>query len=165
MRETLISSAVLILALTALRFLFRKRISRRLQYALWGLVLLRLALPVPLPEARFSVMTGAERLSEQVEAARTAPAFSPAPTVLPPVSNSTVPPPHVSAPSFEGGSATRSVPSKADRLLFAWLAGMGLTLGCCLMSNLRFSQRLRRTRTPFDAPGCPLPGYVSEAAV
>ena len=79
MRETLISSAVLILALTALRFLFRKRISRRLQYALWGLVLLRLALPVPLPEARFSVMTGAERLSGQVEAARTAPAASPAP--------------------------------------------------------------------------------------
>lgn len=165
MRETLISSAVLILALTALRFLFRKRISRRLQYALWGLVLLRLALPVPLPEARFSVMTGAERLSEQVEAARTAPAFSPAPTVLPPVSNSTVPPPHVSAASSEGGSATRSVPSKADCLLFAWLAGMGLTLGCFLMSNLRFSQRLRRTRTPFDTPGCPLPVYVSEAAV
>lgn len=164
MKDALISSAVLILALTALRFLFRNRISRRLQYALWGLVLLRLALPIPLPGARFSVMTGAERLSGQA-ATFPAPAVSPALTV-PPVSNLTLPPPQMPAVNSQSGSATRSVPpSKADLLLFAWLAGMGLTLGCFLASNLRFSRRLRRTRTRFDTPGCPLPVYVSEAAV
>lgn len=164
MREALISSSVLILALTALRFLFRERISRRLQYALWGLVLLRLALPVPLPEARFSVMTGAERLSGQVEAARPVPAVSPAPAV-PPVSNSTAPARPAPAASAQSVPAPQPVPSKTNPLLFGWLAGIGLTLGCFLVSNLRFSRRLRRTRTRFDAPVCPLPVYVSDAAV
>ena len=36
MKELLITSSVLILVLTGLRFLFRGKISRRLQYALWS---------------------------------------------------------------------------------------------------------------------------------
>ena len=46
MKEILLTSSVLILALLLLRLLFRKTISRRMQYALWGLVLLRLLIPV-----------------------------------------------------------------------------------------------------------------------
>ena len=42
MREILLTSSVLILAVLLLRLAFRDRISRRAQYALWGLVLLRL---------------------------------------------------------------------------------------------------------------------------
>lgn len=42
MREVLLTSSALILALLVLRQVFRKRISRRVQYALWGLVLVRL---------------------------------------------------------------------------------------------------------------------------
>lgn len=42
MKEILLTSSVLILALLLLRLLFRKTISRRVQYALWGLVALRL---------------------------------------------------------------------------------------------------------------------------
>lgn len=45
MLEILISSTVLILALTALRFLLRGKINPRLQYALWLLAALRLLLP------------------------------------------------------------------------------------------------------------------------
>ena len=41
MLEILISSTVLILALTALRFLLRGKINPRLQYALWLLAALR----------------------------------------------------------------------------------------------------------------------------
>ena len=44
MKEILLTSSVLILALLLLRLLFRKTISRRVQYALWGLVALRLPL-------------------------------------------------------------------------------------------------------------------------
>ena len=55
MKEILITSSVLILALLALRGIFRKSLSRRVQYALWGLVALRLLLPVNLPAARHSV--------------------------------------------------------------------------------------------------------------
>ena len=49
MREILLTSSVLILAVLLLRLAFRDRISRRVQYALWGLVLLRLLVPVSLP--------------------------------------------------------------------------------------------------------------------
>ena len=51
MLEILISSTVLILALTALRFLLRGKINPRLQYALWLLAALRLLLPVSLLQA------------------------------------------------------------------------------------------------------------------
>lgn len=45
MLEILISSSVLILVLVMLRLALRGRISARLQYALWLLVLVRLLVP------------------------------------------------------------------------------------------------------------------------
>lgn len=56
MLEILISSTVLILALTAFRFLLRGKINPRLQYALWLLAALRLLLPVSLVRSPVSVM-------------------------------------------------------------------------------------------------------------
>ena len=63
MREILLTSSVLIVAILALRLVFRNRISRRAQYALWALVLVRLLVPVNLPAVDFSVLTAAERQS------------------------------------------------------------------------------------------------------
>ena len=57
MKEVLLTSSVLILALLILRQVFWKKISRRAQYALWGLVLARLLIPVSLPAVDFSVLT------------------------------------------------------------------------------------------------------------
>ena len=75
MKEVLITSSVLILALLALRGIFRKTISRRVQYALWGLVALRLLLPVNLPAAQHSVLTAAEpvrgAITERMETPQT----------------------------------------------------------------------------------------------
>ena len=68
MREILLTSSALILALMALRRLFRRTLSRRAQYALWGLVLLRLLLPVNLPAADFSLLTAAKPAADRVEA-------------------------------------------------------------------------------------------------
>ena len=45
MRALLISSGVLILALTALRAVLGRQVPARVTYALWGLVLLRLRRP------------------------------------------------------------------------------------------------------------------------
>ena len=56
MLEILISSTVLILALTALRFLLRGKLDPRLQYTLWLLAALRLLLPVSLVRSPVSVM-------------------------------------------------------------------------------------------------------------
>ena len=56
MLEILISSTVLILALTALRFFLRGKLNPRLQYTLWLLAALRLLLPVSLVRSPVSVM-------------------------------------------------------------------------------------------------------------
>ena len=56
MIETVVSSSVLILAVIAVRFIFRTKMSSRLRYALWSLVLLRLLLPFSLIQSGISVM-------------------------------------------------------------------------------------------------------------
>ena len=99
MKEVLITSSVLILALLALRGIFRKTISRRVQYALWGLVALRLLLPVNLPAAQYSVLTAAEpvrgAITERMETPhtlrprQTAPS---APETVPPAPGGETPP-------------------------------------------------------------------------
>ena len=66
MKEILLTSSALILALLILRQMFRNRISRRAQYALWLLVLVRLLVPVNLPAADFSLLTAAEPVSQAV---------------------------------------------------------------------------------------------------
>ena len=59
MKEILITSSVLILALLLIRRVFQGSLSRRFQYALWGLVLLRLLAPVSLlPATDFSGPAG-----------------------------------------------------------------------------------------------------------
>lgn len=64
MREIMITSSVLIVALILLRRLWRNKISRRLQYALWLLVALRLLIPVTVFENPFNVMNVLESVSE-----------------------------------------------------------------------------------------------------
>ena len=66
MKDVLITSSVLILVLLALRQVFRKTISRRVQYALWGLVLVRLLVPVSLPAVEHNVLTAAEPVRQAV---------------------------------------------------------------------------------------------------
>lgn len=55
MTEWILSSSILILFVIALRTVFKGRISLRLQYAIWGLVLLRLLVPVSFGSTDFSV--------------------------------------------------------------------------------------------------------------
>ena len=79
MKEILLTSSVLILALLLLRLLFRKTISRQVQYALWGLVALRLLVPVSLPAMEHNVLTAAEPVTAPaavLASARAAPLFS-----------------------------------------------------------------------------------------
>ena len=68
MKEILLTSSVLILALLLLRLLFRKTISRQVQYALWGLVALRLLVPVSLPAMEHNVLTAAEPVTARITA-------------------------------------------------------------------------------------------------
>lgn len=55
MTEWILSSSILILIVIAIRTVFKGKISLRLQYAIWGLVLLRLLIPVSFGSTDFSV--------------------------------------------------------------------------------------------------------------
>ena len=168
MLEWAVSSAVLTALVIALRYILRGRISLRLQYALWGLVLLRLLLPVSLGSSRMSVMNALP------EAAGTAspPVLSavPAATAAPRPAGSAAPadaPPAVSAAeeAKPAPAASGSASPDVRRLLRGiWLGGAALLLLWFLAVDLRFGLRLRRSRRALEGTGCPLPVYVSEAA-
>jgi len=55
MTEWILSSSILILIVIALRTCFNGKISLRLQYAIWGLVLLRLLIPFSFGSTIFSL--------------------------------------------------------------------------------------------------------------
>lgn len=67
MKEILLTSSVLILALLALRQLFRRTVSRRMQYALWLLVLVRLLVPLNVGTLAHNVLSAAEPVQAVVE--------------------------------------------------------------------------------------------------
>ena len=186
MREILLTSSVLILAVLLLRLAFRDRISRRVQYALWGLVLLRLLVPVSLPGADFSVLSTAEPVGQAV-AERLEAQLAPAPsgetappvTVLPDVTeNAPAESPEAALPAAgagagtiapDAGGGTAAGPARtltaAEVLTAVWLTGAAAMAVWFLVTNLRFWRKLRRTRTPYAVDGCAYPVYLVEAGL
>ena len=156
MSNWILSSSVLIAAILAVRRIFRGRISPRLQYALWLLVLLRLLLPVnfgrsaasvmnylPAGEAHVLVQTLAE--SGQDSAAPVKPTAVPTLPVQndrPGLRQSPAEPENVQAPAQKN---TVDLPRLLRGL---WLLGAAAVLLCLLASNLRFALRLGRSRAP-----------------
>ena len=183
MREILLTSSVLILAVLLLRRAFRDRISRRAQYVLWALVLVRLLVPVSLPGADFSVLSAAEPVGrtvterlEQREIYRVPLAPSPmgtAPQVTSPapqIEGGGSPSGEAAAPS--GGEEAFSYPvirervvTAADLLTVLWLIGIAAMAVWFLVTNLRFWQKLRRTRAPYAAENYRYPVYLVEAGL
>lgn len=177
MKEILLTSSVLILALLILREVFREKISRRVQYALWGLVLLRLLVPVNLPAVDFSVLSAVEPARAQVEQRlEENPVYvlpverreislssdsekTSEPTVILPVEG------RYSSITHEKGQPpvmTSYAFTLEEALGLAWfagMAGMGLWLA---VSNLRFWMMLRKKRIPLELPECRHPVFLVE---
>ena len=65
MTEWILSSSIMILIVIGLRTVFKGKISLRLQYAIWGLVLLRLLIPVSFGSTDISIFNLAETVKEQ----------------------------------------------------------------------------------------------------
>lgn len=165
MLELLITSSLLILAVLAARALLNGRISRRMQYALWGLVLLRLLLPVSLPQSRASVLNA---LPQTAQVSLAGSEEIPAETLPVPVDtvmqNETgaAPETDLARPAADGtqaglsgGVADASASARhpewsldpAALLPVFWAAGALLTGGVLLWANLRFALRLRKSRS------------------
>lgn len=188
MMELLISwcvtSSILLAVFLLLRGTLFRKLSPRVRYALWGVVLLRLLVPFQIPS-----------LSLPAAAADLAPE-------LPVLSNRPLSPNtatgHAVIPSdlleengltITDGGTVQASPSDQDAALWelqengevylyfggptlddvlraavvlAWGAGAGVVLLAVLAANLRFAQKLRRGRRPLPTAGCPLPVYEAE---
>ena len=177
MKEILLTSSVLILALLLLRLLFRKTISRQVQYALWGLVALRLLVPVSLPAMEHNVLTAAEPVTARI----TAPALYVTPyretIVSAPPGVFQTPAPYQSfrvdtatedstVTFTDGKNVTHSIEYKSQIpltpvLKAVWHTGMYVMAAWFLLANLRFMLRLRRSRRPYPVENCPYPVYLT----
>jgi len=183
MREILLTSSALILALLALRRLFRETLSRRVQYALWGLVLVRLLTPVSLPAAGFSLLTAAEPVARNMEALYAqpyqetvrgqdgAPVYGPPDTpnvaVGPATPDSTL---TFSAQNSRGNPIESTVSYQRqialeDLLRPVWYGGMAVMACWLVLSNLLFWRKLRRTRIPYSIEGSQRPVYLVESGL
>lgn len=170
MKEILITSSVLIAALLILRALFRRKLSRRVQYALWGLVLLRLLVPVSLPGTNFSVLTAAYPVERAVEFRLRQPLGHPAPQeqeekLSSPSEQETHSEEMTSGPAAKqekvGESPALPAPfSTAQALRFLWYAGAAAVGSYFLLWNLRLYHRLRKNRTPYRTEGFSGPVYL-----
>lgn len=177
MKEILLTSSVLILALLALRQLFRRTVSRRMQYALWLLVLVRLLVPLNVGTLAHNVLSAAEPVQAVVEERLDIPVLyvqddterRPAQLLsgkesqgepLSPPSDAAQ-----SAPADEYYTVTptyRTV-TLSEALTYVWYAGMAGVGAWFLFTNLRFARALRKARTPYRAEGCRYPVYLVSA--
>lgn len=160
--EVLLTSTLLICVILLLRRLLRGRISLRLQYALWILVVLRLMVPFNTFQSPASVLNAVDPApvvqaldSVSIPLARPqvqnpAPA-EPGETDPAPDTGTSLP--ADTAPS--GGAAL----SLMELLRALWLAGALAVGGWLLCSNLLFLRRLRRERVACPELSGPLPVY------
>lgn len=169
MIEWVVSSCILILAVIALRYLLRGRISLRLQYALWLLVLARLLIPVSFGSTDISVMSVVEKAPavQAVESVREVDTIwqahdgsvegYPAGPLMPDT-------PVTVAPSVTNDQFSRMESALTLRklLLPIWWCGAAVTLLVFLSANLRFAGRLRKSRRPLAVEGAALAVYVAE---
>lgn len=176
MKEVIISSTFLILLILLLRFLLRGKLSLRVQYALWVVVLVRLLVPVTFFETSYSVVHVVSKLIEN-GSNTTAPPFTEknqqgsltqvnpfyhtkpdATTVHAPQTNS-------SSPNYSTNKTPKEPFFHQDLFvspipMIIWLTGMIVSGGCILVSNLNFYLRLRRARKRCNIPESKLPVYV-----
>ena len=177
MKEILLTSSALILALLALRQLFRRTVSRRMQYALWLLVLVRLLVPVNVGTLAHNVLSAAAPVQAVVEERLDTPVLY--------VQDGTERRPAQLLPGKESQGEPLSPPSDAaqiapadeysivtptyrtvtlsEALTYVWYAGMAGVGAWFLFTNLRFARALRKARTPYRVEGCRYPVYLVSA--
>ncbi len=151
-----ISSAILILLVMALRAVIKDRVSPRLRYALWLLVLVRLLVPVSLGSTPISVLNAvataetAVRGEAQVDTGLTAPVYpatSAGEDPAPQTPAAAPPEPEQSAPGAPVDTdAPREPVRVSDILLVLWAVGAAVTATVLVSMNLRFYEGLKRRR-------------------
>ncbi len=169
MFEWILSSCFLILVVLALRAALGRKISARLRYALWGLVLLRLLVPVQLftvPVAGESIPAISSLPEQRLEIE---PEYIQPTQPIPEKETNVVTSAAMAGQPMPENTGSRAVQNRyvntvspVEFLKILWaIGGMALAL-ILLASNLHFSVCLRRAREPLEDVGCRLPVYRTE---
>ena len=166
--EWIATSVFLILVVLALRAALGRRISAGLRYALWGVVLVRLLVPVqlfasPLAGTQVFAETRVEQNRYTLSGLPAAPADQAVGLPEPGAGTGSAPafPAPPGLPDAPEPPAAPDLAQLAPWLGWAWLAGGIAAALVLLASNLRFYWKLRRERVPLEGAGCPLPVYVA----
>lgn len=179
MTEWILTSSVLIVIVLALRAILKGRVSLRLQYGLWALVVIRLLIPFSLPGTDLSVVNAVpEQTVQQAEENLQRPlgyvgydqdALPVRPQPLP-ASPAPEQEEQYQQALTDWQQQTAAVkeetgtPVTLEGILTAvWLVGMAVAALVILGCNLLFIKKLRTTRTALPLEGCPLPAYRSDA--
>lgn len=183
MTEWIISSSILIVTMLLLRTVLRGKVTPRIQYALWAIVLLRLLMPFSLFQSTLSVQNIHEEVRERPAVQQVYQAMStpivPNPGRQPAVQLPAVPQsPQTNAPNSLPQQQPDSVPDAApdavepqvshtvsmgDVLILVWAAGIVAMTGWMTGCNIRFSRRLKRSRKELDVPDSLIPVYQTGA--
>lgn len=162
MLEWILSSSVLIVLVILVRVIFRGKIKAELQYALWGLVLLRLLLPGALfssPISVTNVLPDEKALVAPVHPGNLLENLPEVPEELRAGQNDSQTVEQAVKPDVQ-----QTVIHWETIIKMIWLAGSCIVGAVFVVSNLVFRHRLCKTRTPLDVPTCPLMIYESDAA-
>ena len=169
--QWIVSSSVLILVVIALRYVLRGKLSLRMQYALWLLVLVRLLVPVSFGASDLSVMNAVPERAPTVQGTykqdivgerNDAPANG-GTVGIPAQSMSEAAPPDL-VQNVTTATVTAPTVEKTDWARIAktvWLAGAAALGLVFLAVNLRFGKKLRRSRERVEETDACLPVYES----
>ena len=172
MMQWIVSSSVLILVVIALRYVLRGKLSLRMQYALWLLVLVRLLVPVSFGASDLSVMNAVPERAPTVQqgtdrqdiVGERNDATANAGTVgIPAQSMNEAAPPDL-VQNVTTATVTAPTVEKTDWARIAktvWLAGAAALGLVFLAVNLRFGKKLRRSRERVEETDACLPVYES----
>ncbi len=174
MTEWIVTLCILILIVIALRAVLKGKMSLRLQYALWGLVLLRLLVPVTFGHTGISATNLADTRPVQVVesiGATSIPArsFESAYDEVvreytrQGVDVSALEGSELEALDYEAYERMKSPWTVGDILMAVWLAGVAVIGLWLLLANLHFGAKLRRSRRAFSVEDCPRAVYLSAA--
>ena len=170
--QWIVSSSVLILVVIALRYVLRGKLSLRMQYALWLLVLVRLLVPVSFGASDLSVMNAVPERAPTVQQGidrqdivgerNDAPANAGTVGIPAQSMNEAAPPDLVQ--NVTTATVTAPTVEKTDWARIAktvWLAGAAALGLVFLAVNLHFGKKLRRSRERVEETDACLPVYES----
>lgn len=158
MTEWIITACILIVTVLCLRFLLKNRISGRLRYGLWLLVLVRLLVPLSFPSS-ISVMNFLpEKPAEPLT-------LGYVDYTLPDLAVQELNPGLLQEheQQIQQVKEETGIPITLDRILMGvWVAGMTLTACVLVFSNWHFARKLRKDRKKLDTSDSPVSVYITD---